>query len=117
MRTFSSELAIAERRMVQLLAHARRTRPLGQPGSRARWHLRGEEPQRLCARLLQSNAVATKHSGRDPRLLPQQAEQQVLSADVGVVELPRLAHCELQQLLCERCTAGQRPPCCPLSPS
>src|SRR2546422_1497157 len=39
------------------------------------------------------------HLRRDPLLLTQQPEQQVLGADVGVVQLARLAHGELEHLL------------------
>ena len=62
-------------------------------------HVAAEEAQRLGARLLEVDAGVGQHLRRDALLLAEQAEQQVLGADVGVVELARLAHRELEHLL------------------
>ncbi len=63
---------------------------------RARRHLAAEQPQRLGARLLQVDARVGQHLRGDPLLLPQQTEQQMLRPHVGVVQLARLAHGELE---------------------
>src|SRR5438309_2065948 len=66
---------------------------------RPRRHLAAEQPQRFGARLLQVDARVGQDLRRDPLLLPQQTEQQMLGADIGVVQLARLAHRELEHFL------------------
>ena len=62
-------------------------------------HLGAEEAQRLRARRLEVDAGVGQHLRRDALLLAEEAEQQVLGADVAVVELARLAHRQLEHLL------------------
>src|SRR5687768_422171 len=63
------------------------------------WHLRAEETQRFRARRVEVHADVSEHLRGDALLFAQQAEQQVLRADIAVVELPRLAHGELEDFL------------------
>jgi hypothetical protein len=59
----------------------------------------GCAPVPLGARLLEVHTGVGEHLCRDPLLLPQQAEQQMLGPDIGVVQLARLAHRQLQHFL------------------
>ena len=56
----------------------------------------------LGADLLQVDAQALQHAGGDALALAHQPQQQVLGADVVVVEAPRLVDRELDDLLCPR---------------
>ena len=58
-----------------------------------------ENAKDLRARVVQGGAGVHEHLRRDSFLLANQAEQQVLGADVGVIELARLGHGELEHLL------------------
>ena len=60
----------------------------------ARQHL-----DHLRAHLLQADAQALQHAGGDALALAHQPEQQVLGADVVVVQPPRLVHRQLDHLL------------------
>src|SRR5205823_2284793 len=68
-------------------------------GRGPRGHLAPEQPQRLGACLLQVHARIGEHLRRDALLLAQQPQQQMLGADVGVVQLARLAHRQLEHFL------------------
>src|SRR3989441_526125 len=79
---------------------------LGARGLRARAgrrrsgrHLAAEQPQCLGTRLLQVDARVGQYLRGDPLLLAQQTEQQVLGADIGMVQLARLTHRQLEHLL------------------
>ena len=80
-------------------------------------HLGAEDAQRLGARRVEIDARVGQHLRRDPLLLAEQAEQQVLGADVGVVELARLAHRELEHLLGARRIGDRARWSAPPSPS
>jgi hypothetical protein len=67
-------------------------------GGRGR-RLAAQQLERLAARVLQRYPQLAQHLGRDPLLFAKQAQQQVLGADVAVVELACLGHGELQHLL------------------
>ena len=89
---------VQRRRLGLLLALLRRGGRRGaRPGLRR--HLAAQQPQHLGARLLEVHARVGQHLRRDALLLAQQAEQQVLGPHVGVVQLPRLGHRQLQHLL------------------
>ena len=62
-------------------------------------HLRAEQAQRLRARGIEVHAGVREDLRRNALLLAQQAEQQVLGADVGMAELARFAHGELEHFL------------------
>ena len=97
----------------------------GRAGLACRWtrrpglgHVAAQQPQRLGARLLQVDAGVGQHLRRDALLLAQQAEQQVLGADVGVVQLAGLGHGRARAPSWRaRCTAGRGRPPRPPSPS
>ena len=58
-----------------------------------------QQLQHLVADAVEVGPQLDQHLGRDAFTLTDQAEQDVLRADVGVVDLERLAHRELQHLL------------------
>ena len=62
-------------------------------------HLGAEQTQRLRARGVEVDARVGQHLRGNALLLAEKPEQQVLGADVAVVELARLAHGELEDLL------------------
>ncbi len=66
---------------------------------RRRGHFAPQQPQRLGAGLLEVDARVREDLGRDALLLAQQPQQQVLGADVAVVQLARLAHRQLENFL------------------
>ena len=76
-----------------------RLRPAAGAADAGCGHVAAQQPQRLRARLLQVDAGVGEHLRGDALLLAEQAEQQVLGADVGVVELARLGHRQLEHLL------------------
>src|SRR5881397_141968 len=104
-RAFGRELRqvtaeVVERRSLGFLfAFGRRRLGAGATAGRCRGHLAAEQPQRFGARLLQVHARVGQDLRGDPLLFAQQSEQQVLGADVRVIELPRLAHRQLEHLL------------------
>ena len=90
---------VIQRRRLRLLLRLGARRGRLRRRRRARRHVAAQQPQRLRARLLQVDARIGQHLRRDALLLAQQAEQQVLGADVGVIELARFRHRQLQHLL------------------
>src|SRR5262245_10384240 len=69
---------------------------------RRSWHLGAEDAKRLDARLLERETSVSERLSRDARLLAEQPEQQMLRADVGMTELARLTHRQLEHLLGSR---------------
>ena len=69
--------------------------------ARAR-HIRAQQFQRLLPGTLQAHAERLQDLRSDSFLLPQQTEQQMLRADVAVVQFAGLGHGELQHLLGSR---------------
>ncbi len=62
-------------------------------------HVGAEKAEGFRPRLLEVDPGVGEHLGGDALLLAQQPEQEVLGAHVGVVQLPRLAHGQLEHLL------------------
>jgi hypothetical protein len=60
---------------------------------------RAEELEDLLADVVELDAEVHQHLRRDPLVLPDQAEQEVLGADVVVAELARLLHRQFEHLL------------------
>ena len=108
-RPFGRELRevaaeVVERgRLGLFLALGRRRLGTRAAAGRRRGHLAPEQSQRLGARLLEVHACVRQDLCGNPLLLTQQPEQQMLGAHVGVIELPRLAHRQLEHLLGARC--------------
>ena len=103
---------MVERGRLRLLLGARRLALGGRRRGAARLglrHVAAEQPQRLRARLLQGDPGVVQHLRGDALLLAQQAEQQVLGADVGVVELAGFRHRQLEHLLGARRVRQVRP--------
>ena len=63
------------------------------------WHVTAEQSQSFRTRLFQADIRIGEHLRRDALLLAQQPQQQMLGADVGVVQLARFAHGEFEHLL------------------
>ena len=89
---------VIQRRSLGLLFRLGRGAGLGCRGLRLR-HVAAQQPQGLRARLLQAHARVGQHLGGDALLFPEQTQQEVLGAHVGVVQLPGLGHGQLQHLL------------------
>src|SRR5690606_16330819 len=89
---------VVERRGLALLLALRRGAP-ARARRRRRVQVAAQELERLRPRLLQGDAERIQDLGRDPLLLPEQAEEQVFRAYVGVVQLPRLGHRIFEHLL------------------
>ena len=53
----------------------------------------------LLAHLLQADAEAFQDAGRDPFAFTHQPEEQVLGADVVIIQPPRLVHRQLDDFL------------------
>src|SRR5688572_8873088 len=101
-----SEIAaeVIERRCLGLLLALRlrrswRAAPALLRRSATLWHLGAKEAERLGARGVEIHARIGQHLSGNPLLFAKEAEQEVLRADVAVVELTRLAHGELEDLL------------------
>ena len=62
-------------------------------------HLRSEYPKHLAAHRVERRAGVDEDLSRDALLLFDQAEEQVLGADVRVVQLARLLHRQLEDFL------------------
>ena len=62
-------------------------------------HLGAEDAQRLGAGGVEVHARVGQHLRRNPLFFAEKAKQQVLSADVAVIELARFAHGELEHFL------------------
>ena len=91
---------VVERRgLGLLLGLGRRLRLARRRGRRRLREVAAEEPERLGAGLLEAHAGVGEHLRGDALFLAQQAEEQVLGADVAVVELARLDHGQLEDLL------------------
>ena len=67
------------------------------------WHLCAEDAQSFGAGGVEVHARVGQHLCGNALLLAEKAKQQVLRADVAVIELARLAHGELEHLLRARC--------------
>ena len=100
LREIAAEM-IERRRLGLLLA-------LGRPAAAAApvWllstalrHLRAEDAQCLGAGGVEIDARVGQHLRRNPLFFAEEAEQEVFSADVAVVELARFAHGELEHFL------------------
>ena len=97
---------IQRRRLGLLFAASRRCRggrgrrraPRGASPAR-RPHVRAQDLERLGARFVYGHAQGIEDLGGDSLALAQQPQEQVLGADVGVVEFTRLRHRELEHLL------------------
>ena len=84
------------------LVERRRARRLASAGAGRRGALRlrlSEDASGLAAHPLQVHAEALEHARRDALALADEAEQQVLGADVGVVEAARLVDGQLDHAL------------------
>src|SRR5207248_10269607 len=69
-------------------------------------HLSAEDAQRFRTRRFEIDTRISQHLRGNPLFFAQESEQQMLGADITVIQLARLAHRELQHL---HCGPGERP--------
>ena len=101
LRQIAAEM-VERRRLGLLLALGRRAARGAAAGrllAAALRHLRAEDAQRLGAGGVEIDARVGQHLRRNPLFLTEKPKQEVLGADVAVIELARFAHRQLEHLL------------------